>query len=119
MHLEKSSDKVVHLDQIWVVFDDDQTEDPAALGHTFCIGGQYSAPPATVNMGYARDAQPSPPDRPGRGAPNAPWWPHEARRWRSAARPVPFPPGARRPRPRPENSRTPHAPKITCIHLAA
>jgi hypothetical protein len=99
MHLEKSSDKVVHLDQIWVVFDDDQTEDPAALGHTFCIGGQYSAPPATVNMGYARDAQPSPPDRPGRGAPNAPWWPHEARRWRSAARPVHFSP--RRPPPAP------------------
>ena len=71
MHLAKTSDIVVPLDQIRKTFDEDYIEDLAAPRHTCNIGGKCSVPPATALVGYAHDARPSPP-RAGPTASNAP-----------------------------------------------
>ncbi len=64
MHLAKTSDIVVPLDQIRKTFDEDYIEDLAAPRHTCNIGGKCSVPPATAMVGYANDVRPSPPGRP-------------------------------------------------------
>ena len=76
--------------------------------------------PVIAMVGDAHDAQPSHPDRPGHGPPNAPWRRHDART-RGPAVPWVNPPPAPAAHPHGPKFHEPHIPHIlknTSNHLA-